>query len=184
MKIIKIKPLDNTRENKYVYISVIIILFISISLIFLTNVQKTNKILTNNEISSFENFNSEENGLYSDLFNFATELELNPEFKDVNQLEVENVYPFVKDDLWVKRGSIEWSKLEKDNIIYYIGKSTDVNIGNFILSSKLTDVGVENNIMYYKGMIKNSEDAIENIEKFKLIVPLKGEDLINQVNGE
>ena len=33
-------------------------------------------------------------------------------------------------------------------------------------------------------MIKNSEDAIENIEKFKLIVPLKGEDLINQVNGE
>ena len=68
--------------------------------------------------------------------------------------------------------------------MYYIGKSNDVHIGNFILSSKLSDDKVENNIMYYKGMIKDAEDAIKNIDKFKVIVPLKGEDLINRMNGE
>lgn len=187
MKIKKIKPLENTKENRYVYISVMLILLLSISLIFLTNVKKTDKILSNNEISSFENFNSDENGLYSDLYNYSTELELNTklsEFKNINELETENIYPFVKDDLWIKRGSIEWTKLENNNIVYYIGKSNDVHIGNFILSSKLSDDNVENNIMYYKGMIKDAEDAIKNIDKFKVIVPLKGEDLINRMNGE
>ena len=70
MKIKKIKPLENTKENRYVYISVMLILLLSISLIFLTNIKKTDKILSNNEISSFENFNSDENGLYSDLYNY------------------------------------------------------------------------------------------------------------------
>ena len=73
MKIKKIKPLENTKENRYVYISVMLILLLSISLIFLTNIEKTDKILSNNEISSFENFNSDENGLYSDLYNYSTE---------------------------------------------------------------------------------------------------------------
>ena len=187
MKIKKIKPLENTKENRYVYISVMLILLLSISLIFLTNIKKTDRILSNNEISSFENFNSDENGLYSDLYNYSTELELNTElseFKDVDELETENIYPFVKDDLWIKRGSIDWVKLERENIVYYIGKSNNKDIGNFILSSKIREDGVENTILYYKGKIENSKDAIKNIEQFKKIIPLKGEDLMNQANGE
>lgn len=187
MKIKKVKPLDNTKENRCVYITVIITLIISLSLIFLTNNSKFERVLSNNEISSFDNFNSEENGIYSDLYNYSSELELNTQisdFKSVVELENENVYPFVKDDLWIKRGSIDWVKLERENIVYYIGKSNNKDIGNFILSSKIREDGVENTILYYKGKIENPKDAIKNIEKFKKIIPLKGEDLMNQANGE
>ncbi|CAM3111800.1 hypothetical protein STFE110948_02635 [Streptobacillus felis] len=179
MKTEYIKPQNNKKESMYILISILILISISILLINFTKSREEIVTTSEKEISSFESFSPEENGIYSDLYNFSTNLEffaVENGYPTIDALEDENTYPFVKDDLWGKRGKISWELIKSDKHTYYLGKSNDKSIGNFLLDSKIENGEVENVIKYYKGELIGSD--IEDISnKFLKVKSLTGEDL-------
>ncbi|WP_414485124.1 DUF6162 family protein, partial [Streptobacillus moniliformis] len=75
------------------------------------------------EISSFESFNYEENGIYSDLCNISTDLEYLAKemgYNSIERNENENIYHFVQDEVWKKRGNIEWRLIVKKDHYNYL----------------------------------------------------------------
>ncbi|WP_156300026.1 DUF6162 family protein [Streptobacillus canis] len=179
MKTEYIKPQNNRKESIYILIAIIIILITSVSLIALTKRSSEEQVLTEKQISSFESFNPEENGIYSDLYNFSTNLEFfakDSGYPSIETLEEEYTYPFVKDDLWKERGSIEWKLISKDNHNYYLGISKDENIGNFLIDSLIENGEVKNTIKYFKGKIEE-EDILKISEMFSEVKALTGEDI-------
>lgn len=166
------------KENIYVLLVIATIVIISYILLTFNNLKKEPQIDLENKINSFSSFNSKENAIYSDLYNFSTELEnfaLIEGYKEILDLENDNIYPFVKDDLWENRGKIIWEKFELDNKIYYLGQSQDSEVGNFLLISYIDKDLVINNIYYTKEKITGN--FLEDIKKFKEVLSLKGKEL-------
>lgn len=177
-----VEPLNNKKENFYVVVVVFFILLFSITLVLFTRSDDTETKLKVNEISSFENFNTIENNIYSDLYNYSVELEnfaLNEGFEDIDKLNKEGVYPFVKDELWESKGKFNWFKVEKDGYVYYIGISGDKTVGNFILKSRIVNNTVENNIYYLKKKLNDTNEVFDNITEFKEVKSLTGSDINN-----
>ncbi|ACZ00789.1 hypothetical protein KX935_07195 [Streptobacillus moniliformis] len=179
MKIEYIKPQNNNKESIYILVVVIVLLITSVLLINLTKDNNEDKLLSEKEISSFESFNSEENGIYSDLYNFSTDLEFFAKdmgYSSIESLENENIYPFVKDELWKKRGKIEWSLIVKKDHYYYLGISKDENIGNFLIESFIEENEVRTIIKYYKGKVLE-KDILKISQMFYEVKPLTGNDI-------
>ena len=160
-----VEPSNNKKENFYVVVVVLFILLFSITLVLFIRSDDTETKLEVNEISSFENFNTIENNIYSDLYNYSVELEnfaLNEGFEDIDKLNEEGVYPFVK-----------------DGYVYYIGISGDKTVGNFILRSRIVNNTVENNIYYLKKKLNDTNEVFDNITEFKEVKSLTGSDINN-----
>ncbi|WP_073507914.1 DUF6162 family protein [Streptobacillus notomytis] len=179
MKIEYIKPQNNKKESIYILITIMFLLIISVLLITFTKSSYEYKVLSEKKISSFESFSSEENGIYSDLYNFSTNLEFfakDSGYPSIENLENEYIYPFVKDDLWEKRGKLKWSLIIKEKHYYYLGISKDESIGNFLVDSFVEGNDVKNIIKYYKGEIRE-KDILKISNMFYEVKPLTGEDI-------
>ncbi|CAM3113736.1 DUF6162 family protein [Streptobacillus ratti] len=179
MKIEYIKPQNNKKESIYILITILVLLITSVLLINFTKSSYEDKFLSEKEISSFESFNPEENGIYSDLYNFSTNLEFfakDSGYPSIESLENEYIYPFVKDDLWEKRGKLDWSLVIKENHYYYLGISKNDDIGNFLIDSVIEGNDVKNIIKYYKGEIVE-KDILKISKMFYEVKPLTGKDI-------
>lgn len=183
MNTYKVKSASSKLETLYLLITFVLILLISSFLLKLRYKPVYHRIIQQNEISSYQDFNSIELGIYTEILNSLMDIEIIKdeinEYPNENILKNENIPPFAKDKMWQNKGSMEWQLVFYDENPIYIGMSGDYNIvGNFILVINKNDI--DKSIVYYTkkdintSLIKN---RFENIKgKLKRVVSYTGND--------
>lgn len=182
IKLYRVKPLSSKKENVYLILAFIFILFASTISLKLRIKKEPKQILHSNEISSYESLNNIEIDLYTELSNALMEISmLKEEYKQIPSVEIlekEGIPPFFKDHSWGKKGKIEWSLIFHDNIPLYIGKSQNISIGNFLVEIETSNIE-KSKIYYFKEDIENKifENNYDIVKtKLKYIVPYTGKN--------
>ena len=182
MKTYTVKPLSSKRENICLIITIATIFILSGILLQIRikpiNTQKISKT----EISSYKELNSIELGVYSEILNSLTEIEMlikNNKYPSIAELENEEIPPFSKTTMINQEKDISWKLTFHDGTPLYIGSSTNTKkIGNFIIQINGNDI-TKSDIFYSKEPIdfyiveKDFETAKS---KMKKIIPYTGAD--------
>lgn len=190
MKTVYVKPSSSVQETLYLLLSVGLILFFSVLLIFLTIKPTTAEALKSNEISAFKDLNNIENSFYADLTNAALEIEYLAEemgkFPTINILEDDELEPFVRGNLWKQRGMHRWSITDRPDVIFYLGISSDPEqVGHFLVQfhkheEEEQEEEEHEDIYFTKGDVSESllTSSLQNIYRvWKKIVPYTGSDI-------
>lgn len=144
METVIIKPLKQRQEILFVSISSIAIILIASLLIFFRNNEGSIiKKLKPYQISVFSELSTIEQGIFTDLYTAAFDIDIfhldnAEEWPSVETISDNLIAPFAKNAVWKNRGSISWElkTMDKDKVhrSVYIGRSFDAKIsGSFIL---------------------------------------------------
>jgi len=148
METIIIQPKRQRFEVFFVIASAVVILATAGILIAISGGQKENIRLKSYQISAFYTLSGNDQGIFSDLYTAALEIEAlhrdNGEiWPTADELRDRNLAlsPFLEDEMWRQRGQHRWRLFTYDqNNVHraaYVGKSSDENIaGNFIVLSE------------------------------------------------
>lgn len=140
-----IHPNKQRSEILFFLCATVVILLVAGVLIALTKREKEPPKLKRHQISAFSSLSGNDQGLFSDLYTAALEIEAlhrdNGEvWPSVDQLKSRDVAlpPFTEDYTWNNRGKLKWRLFtyDRDNVhrSVYVGRSSDENIaGNFLL---------------------------------------------------
>lgn len=182
----KLKPASSKKENTILLLVVVLIITTAFLLIKLQQNKEYKQNINDNEISSYIELTNIESGIYADLLNFKTELEIiysDEKLPTINELEENFIQPFVKDIAWEERGKLFWELFEKDNRSYYLGISENVDlVGNF-----LVEIDEKNEIkIYFSKDIENNYKLSEHEihSHWKEIVAYTGEDEREKFRGK
>lgn len=178
-----IKPQSSSKENKYVALFILFICLVTFFLLKLTvNNDDNNNKLSNNEIYS-SSLKPHESNIYSQLNIVAGDYDfLYEQYKDVSIETLSKLYypPFVKDASWEISGRHNWSMLEHDNTVYYIGISSDKNVsGDFVLEINKKNFESKiwyNNTVNIKSINQNKLDKF--LANCKIIISYTGKNYI------
>ncbi len=166
------------------------------------------------QISAYSDLNDIEQGIFSDLYAAAFEIDEIHDFDDVwpqiNALEEMYLAPFLKDASWERRGKLLWTLKNDDQAALYtaayIGTTSEPDIsGSFLLL--LSHHHDEDEAGENEGVVHSEEDEEEHctiwyaagnaptipnelIEKnliakgWQEVIPYKGEEEVKRLKGD
>lgn len=177
-----IKPLSSKKENFYLLLSFVVLLSLAAVLLRMRYKPHYKQEIHQNEISAFNDLDSIEASIYSDLLNSVVDISIlkgeSAELPDISLLEKEEIPPFYKDKVWEQRGALEWDTFSHDNENFYIGISSNSEIGSFVL--KINEKDIEKSEIFYTKERFPKKDILKNFDKyeniFKKVVPYTGEN--------
>ncbi len=209
METVIIQPKRQRFEVLFVLISTITILAIAGGLIALSKVRKESVRLKPYQISAFNVLQGFDQGIFSDLYTAALEIEaLHRDQGEIwataDELKAADLAlsPFMEDDLWKQRGGLKWRLFVYDqgNVhrAAYVGKSSDENAaGNFVVLSEHFH-SIDGS--YYIGVNKPRPYSIWYNPKWNLpadisegtliasgwkeVIPYSGKDELKRLNRE
>lgn len=209
METVIIQPKRQRFEVLFVLISTIAILAFAGGLIALTKGKKENQKLKPYQISAFNVLQGNDQGIFSDLYTAALEIEaLHRDQGEIwataNELKEKDLAlsPFIEDDLWKQRGKHNWRLFVYDQAnvhrAAYVGKSSDENVaGNFIILSEHFHsidgsyyIGVNKPIPYsiwWNPTFNLPADISEGTliaSGWKEVIPYSGRDELKRLNRE
>jgi len=204
-----IQPKRQRFEVLFVLISTIVILAVASGLIALSKGKKETQRLKSYQISAFNVLQGNDQGIFSDLYTAALEIEaLHRDQGEIwataTELKAKELAlpPFMEDDLWRQRGQHNWRLFVYDqgNVhrAAYVGKSSNENIaGHFIILSEHFHsidgsyyMGVNKPIPYsiwYNPSWNLPADISEGTliaSGWKEVIPYSGRDELKRLNRE
>ena len=185
-----IKPLTSKKENFYLLLTFFILIFFATILLKLRYKEPYTQEIHNGEISAFSSLNNIESSIYADILNSLVDISILKnevgEIPSISILDEDEIPPYHKDKIWEQKGAIDWNKFEHDNEIFYLGLSSNNDIGSFLLKFNENDIG-KSDVFYINERLPK-DDILKNFEKyepnFKKIVPYTGEDERKKFKGE
>lgn len=208
MEKIIIKPISTKSEVTWLFITIAIVILVAGSAISLRVRPGDEKVLKNHQISAFKDLNTLDQGTFNDLY--AAALEINElhmldegTWPTPQSLADEYIPPFVKDQVWIKRGKISWQLQIPDfktgHLALYFGAPSDVgDYGCFLLimrhnheqpqpGKKIIDHGpyeIWHNKNIKAEFPKIVTDPALIAKGWKEVAPYKGEEEVKRLKGE
>ena len=147
MEKVIVQPTRQRFEIMFVLISTLVIFAVAGGLIAINKTQKEVVKLKSYQISAFNVLTGSDQGIFSDLYTAALEIEAlhrdNGEiWATVDELKDKDLAlsPFMEDAAWKSRGQHKWRLFTYDqpNVhrAVYVGQSNSADVGNFIVLSE------------------------------------------------
>lgn len=185
-----VKPFSSKKENIILLISFFFLLLFAGIILKIRYKPHYQQTINAGEISAYNELNSIELGLYSDIKNSLTDMTLlkeeNGKLPNIFLLQEEEIPPYEKDNTWEQRGAMEWTFFSHEDTNYYLGISQKEEIGNFLIAINEENIS-ESEIFFTKANIPIEEtlnDTDKYMELFKKIVPYTGNDERKKFKGE
>ncbi len=142
-----VKPSQSTRETKWLFLIVTIIVMICAAIISLRNHSYQAKTIEQWQIDGFKELTPVETAVFTSLQTAALEIgqthELDGYWMNILELEMLYVPPFAKEAAWKKQGQIKWSMTDLKNgerhIAIYKGVPGNNDVGGVFLLLMLHD---------------------------------------------
>lgn len=202
-----IKPVGTKSEVTWLLTTIILVVVISGSIIAGRARKNDVKKLQSHQISAFKDLNTLDQGTFNDLYAAAMEIEeihsMDEKWPSPKELELEVIPPFIKDQVWVKRGKINWSlrssDTEEKHLAVYFGSPSEGSLsGSFLLilrhnhkeplpGEKLNEHGPYE--IWYQNMKtldfpKITTDPALIAKGWKEVAPYKGEEEVKRLKGD
>jgi len=149
METVIIQPKRQRFEIVFMLLTVVVILAVARLLFFVNDIMRNERVqLRTHQFDAFYELSGHDQGIFSDLFSAALEIEAlhrdNGEiWPTVSELQDPDLSlsPFFEDALWRVRGQHRWTLFRQDHgtvhRAIYVGRSLDENVaGNFLLLSE------------------------------------------------
>lgn len=187
---IVIKPLTSKKENFYLLLTFFILIFFAATLLKIRYKEPYTQEIRSGEMSAFSDLNNIESSIYADILNSLVDISIlkkeNGEIPSIALLDEEEIPPYHRDKIWEQKGALDWNKLMHDNEIFYLGISSNSEIGSFLLA--INEEEISKSEVYYFNEKLPKEDVIKNFEKyepnFTKIIPYTGDDERKKFKGE
>jgi len=146
MALVTVSPLRQRGEILFVVVSTVVLILMAAGLIALKK-GKTDgpRSLKNYQISGIADLSGNNQGLYTDLYTAALDIEYyhqtnHPAWPAIEQMENDKITPFVQDQMWEARGRLLWREQPTGtdnasmNTKAYVGKTSDSgSAGSFLV---------------------------------------------------
>ncbi|MCP4114593.1 MAG: hypothetical protein GY737_04185 [Desulfobacteraceae bacterium] len=203
-----VKPVSTKSEVIYLFVAVAVVVMIAGGVIAGRIRPSDEKVLKAHQISAFRDLATLEQGTFNDLYAAAMEInELHgmgdEEWPSLATLENEFMPPFVKDQVWEKRGSLAWEQRVPwsgtRHVALYLGVPRDAGgFGCFLLvmlhdhAGKRPGTDTVEHAPYEIWHHDEPDVAFPEIvtdqalmaKGWKEVVPYKGEEEVKRLKGE
>jgi hypothetical protein len=188
----RIRTPEGKQETLFVLLAVIIGFLVCAAVIALRHRGDTGQVLTDTQISAFNDFNTMEQGTYNDLLIAVEEIryfrDANRQWPAIADLADSFVPPFIRDSAWEARGELDWSFEALESIGQYTGLPAESQIsGSFLLVLHGDDDGEPPEIWYSKREVSEIPKVLDDdallFSGWLEVVPYRGEDELQRIKG-